>query len=78
MRQYPLPPEDYVKPSSIDHPGNRTDKATTIGIVGAGIIAALILIGSLFMIRPGEEAHINQPSTQSLADDNTTPQKVQE
>jgi hypothetical protein len=78
MRQYPLPPEHYEQPSSIDHAGNRTDKNMTIGILGAGIIAALILMGSMFLIQSGEEAQINQPSTQSLADDNNTAPKVQE
>ena len=78
MRQYPLPPEDYEKPSSIDHPGNRTDKAMTIGIVGAGIIAALILIGSLFM-NPARRGGSHKPAEHAVAaDDNTTPQKVQE
>ena len=43
MRQYPLPRENYERTSSIDHPGNRTDKAMTIGIVLAGIAALLII-----------------------------------
>jgi hypothetical protein len=77
MRQYPLPPEEYERTSSIDPPGARTDKTMTIGILGAGIIAALVLIGSMFLIQSGEEAHINQPSTQSLANDNTSTNPAQ-
>ena len=45
MRQYLLPRENGERTSSIDHPGNRTDKAMTIGIVLAGIVALLIIAG---------------------------------
>jgi len=77
MRQYPLPRENDERTSSIDHPGNRTDKAMTIGIVLAGIVALLIIAGSVFN-QTSQVSQVNQPSTQSLADDNSTAPKVQE
>ena len=77
MRQYPLPRENDERTSLIDHPENRADKAMTIGIVLAGIVALLIVAGSVFN-QTSQESQVNQPSTQSLADGNSTAPKVQE
>jgi hypothetical protein len=51
----------------------KTDKAMTIGLVLAGIVAILILVGSVFN-QTSEEHHVNQASTQQLGDDNTKTQ----
>jgi hypothetical protein len=68
MREYPLPPKDDERRFG---QFENTDKALTIGILGA--VAALLLIDSIFFNQSSEEAHTNQPSTQSLADgDNST------
>ena len=42
----------------------------TIGLTLAGIVAVLILVGAVFNQTSGEH-QVNQPSTQSMADDNT-------
>jgi len=42
----------------------KSDKAMTIGL----IVAALILVGAVFNQTSGEH-QVNQPSTQSMADD---------
>jgi hypothetical protein len=71
MRDYPLPPSDDERPpQGFGQQANRTDKALTVGILGAGIVAALLLIGSIFFSQSSEEPHANQPSTQSLAGGN--------
>ena len=44
----------------------KSDKAMTIGL----IVAVLILVGAVFNQTSGEH-QVNQPSTQSMADDNT-------
>jgi hypothetical protein len=57
---------------------SKSDKTMTIGLVLAGIVAALILVGSIFN-QTSQERQVNQPSTsQSMADDNTKAPKVQE
>ena len=48
----------------------KSDKAMTIGLTLAGIVAVLILVGAVFNQTSGEH-QVNQPSTQSMADDNT-------
>ena len=56
-----------------DIPSNReTGNAMTIGIVLAGIVAALILAGSFFFQsdQKGVDVTVNQPSTE-LTGDNT-------
>jgi len=41
---------------------------TTMALIMAGIVAALLFVGYLFD-QASREAHVNQPSTQSLAQD---------
>ena len=48
----------------------KSDKAMTIGLTLAGIVAVLILVGAV-LSQTSEEHQVNQPSTQSMADDNT-------
>ena len=48
----------------------KSDKVMTIGLTLAGIVAVLILVGAVFN-QTSEEHQVNQPSTQSMADDNT-------
>ena len=48
----------------------KSDKTITIGLTLAGIVAVLILVGAVFNQTSGEH-QVNQPSTQSMADDNT-------
>ena len=48
----------------------KSDKVMTIGLTLAGIVAVLILVGAVFS-QTSEEHQVNQPSTQSMADDNT-------
>ena len=48
----------------------KSDKTMTIGLTLAGIVAVLILVGAVFNRTSGEH-QANQPSTQSMADDNT-------
>jgi hypothetical protein len=55
----------------------KSDKAMTIGLVLAGVVAVLILVGSVFN-QTSQDRQVNQPSTQSMADDNTKTHKVQE
>jgi hypothetical protein len=45
----------------------------TIGLTLAGIVVVLILVGSV-LNQTSEEHQVNQPSTQSMADDNTKAQ----
>ena len=45
-------------------------KVMTIGLTLAGIVAVLIIVGAVFNQTSGEH-QVNQPSTQSMADDNT-------
>ena len=59
-----------------DIPSNRqTGNAMTIGIVLAGIVAALILIGSVFFQsnQKGVDVTVNQPSTKSPITGDRTP-----
>jgi hypothetical protein len=52
----------------------KSDKAMTIGLTTlAGIVVVLILVGSV-LNQTSEEHQVNQPSTQSMADDNTKAQ----
>ena len=51
----------------------KSDKAMTIGLTLAGIVVVLILVGSV-LNQTSEEHQVNQPSTQSMADDNTKAQ----
>jgi hypothetical protein len=51
----------------------KSDKAMTIGLVLAGIVAVLILVGCV-LGQTSEEHQVNQPSTSSMADDNTKAQ----
>ena len=58
-----------------DIPTNReTGNAMTIGIV-AGIVAALILVGSVFFQsdQKGVDVTVNQPSTESPTTGDNTP-----
>ena len=48
----------------------KSDKVMTIGLTLAGIVAVLILVGSV-LSQTSEQHQVNQPSTQSMADDNT-------
>ena len=48
----------------------KSDKVMTIGLTLAGIVAVLILVGAV-LNQTSEEHQVNQPSTQSMADDNT-------
>ena len=52
-----------------------TGNALTIGIVLAGIVAALILVGSFFFQsdQKGVDVTINQPSTESPTTGDKTP-----
>ena len=52
-----------------------TGNALTIGIVLAGIVAALILVGSFFFQsdQKGVDVTINQPSTKSPTTGDKTP-----
>ena len=59
-----------------DIPSTReTGNALTIGIVLAGIVAALILVGSVFLQseQKGVDVTINQPSTESPTTGDNTP-----
>ena len=52
-----------------------TGNALTIGIVLAGIVAALILVGSVFFQsdQKGVDVTVNQPSTKSPTTGDKTP-----
>jgi len=52
-----------------------TSNALTIGIVLAGIVAALILVGSVFFQsdQKGVDVTVNQPSTESPTTGDKTP-----
>ena len=52
-----------------------TNNALTIGIVLAGIVAVLILVGSVFLQsdQKGVEVTVNQPSTESPMRGDKTP-----
>ena len=59
-----------------DTPSNReTGNAMTIGIVLAGIVAALILVGSVFFQsdQKSVDVTVNQPSTKSPTTGDKTP-----
>ena len=59
-----------------DIPSNRqTGNAMPIGIVLAGIVAALILMGSVFFQseQKGVDVTVNQPSTESPITGDRTP-----
>lgn len=55
----------------------KSDKTMTMGLVLAAIVVGLILVGSLSKIT-SQEHPVNQPSTQSMADDSSKAPKVQE
>ena len=56
-------------------PNRETGNAMTIGIVLAGIVAALILVGSVFFQsdQKGVDVTVNQPSTESPTTGDNTP-----
>ena len=63
-----------------DIPSNReTGNAMTIGIVLAGIVAALILVGSFFLQsdQKGVDVTVNQPSTESPTTGETKRHRLQ-
>jgi hypothetical protein len=57
-------PTDQIPPAH--------DKAPSIALTAAAVLALLVVIGVFFNFNNSEQSHsVNPPSTQSLGDDNT-------